>query len=177
MRCKKCGSPIPEGARFCADCGAPVEQASQSGSYQTYQQPGQSYQTYQQPSQSYQQQAYSQPREPKAPVTFPEAVKLYFTRYADFSGRSRRSEYWWACLFNLLVGAVIGMILPDLSWIWTLATLVPSIAICVRRLHDVGKSGVWYLWILLPLVGAIILLVQFCHDSTEDNQWGPNPKY
>lgn len=116
--------------------------------------------------------------QPKEGVGFLDAMKLYFTRYADFSGRSRRSEYWWATLGIMILGYVVGLILGDsLSWIWSLATLVPSLAICVRRLHDVGKSGWFYLWILLPLIGSIILIVQFCKDSTEDNQWGPNPKY
>ena len=115
--------------------------------------------------------------QPKESVGILEAVKLYFTRYTDFKGRSRRSEYWWASLAIGILGGIVGAIIPDLAWIWTLATLVPSLAICVRRLHDVGKSGWWYLWILLPIVGTIILLVQFCKDSTPDNQWGPNPKY
>ena len=110
------------------------------------------------------------------PVSFIEAIKLAFTHYADFSGRSRRSEYWWFCLFNMIVGGIIGFILPDIAWIWTLVVLVPGTALCVRRLHDVGKRGWYYLWILLPIVGAIMILIQFCKDSTEDNQWGPNPK-
>ena len=115
----------------------------------------------------------------KTTVGFLEAVALFFSRYADFKGRSRRSEYWWVMLFNVIVSVVL-VLLPDslafLSSLWSLAILVPSLAICIRRLHDVGKSGWWYLFLLIPLVGGIILLVQFCKDSTEDNQWGPNPK-
>ena len=110
------------------------------------------------------------------PVSFIDAIKLAFTHYADFKGRSRRSEYWWFALFNMIVGFILGAVLSDFSWIWELAVLVPSLALCVRRLHDVGKSGWYYLWMLLPLVGWIMVLVQFCKDSTEDNQWGPNPK-
>ena len=109
-------------------------------------------------------------------VGFIEAIKLAFVHYADFKGRSRRSEYWWFTLFNSIVGFVIGLALPEQAWIWTLIVLIPSLAICVRRLHDVGKSGWFYLWILLPLIGYIIILIQFCKDSTGDNQWGPNPK-
>ena len=115
--------------------------------------------------------------QPKEGVGFVDAMKLYFARFADFSGRSRRSEYWWATLGIMILGYVAGLILGDLSWIWSLVTIVPSTALCVRRLHDVGKSGWFYLWVLLPLAGAIILIVQFCKDSTADNQWGPNPKY
>ena len=105
-----------------------------------------------------------------------EATKAYFLRYADFRGRSRRSEYWWASLGIGLLGSIIGAIIPNLAWIWTLAVMVPSLAICVRRLHDIGKSGWNYLFILIPLVGPILLIIWFCKDSTEDNQWGPNPK-
>ncbi len=115
--------------------------------------------------------------QPKESVGILEATKLYFTRYADFKGRSRRSEYWWASLTIAILGSIITAILGDFAGIWTLVTLVPSIAICVRRLHDVGKSGWWYLIGLVPLVGMILLIIWFCKDSTEDNQWGPNPKY
>ena len=110
------------------------------------------------------------------PVSFIEATKLFFIRYVDFKGRSRRSEYWWASLAIGIVGALISSIIPELGGLWNLAILVPSIAICVRRLHDIGKSGWWYLINLIPLVGQIILIIWFCKDSGEANQWGPNPK-
>ena len=109
-------------------------------------------------------------------VSFVEAIKLAFTHYADFKGRSRRSEYWWFTLFNMIVTGLIGSILPDLSWIWSLIVLVPGLAVCIRRLHDAGKSGWFYLWMLLPIAGYIIVLIQLLKDSAEDNQWGPNPK-
>ena len=105
-----------------------------------------------------------------------EATKLFFVRYTDFNGRSRRSEYWWAYLGIVIISAVLTTVLGELAYIWTLATLVPQIAVSVRRLHDIGKSGWWYLIGLVPLVGLIILLVWMCKDSTEDNEWGPNPK-
>ena len=109
-------------------------------------------------------------------VSFAEAIKLFFVRYTDFNGRSRRSEYWWFCLFNMIVSTVITMVIPNLAWIWTVATLIPTLALCIRRLHDVGRSGWWYLILFVPLVGAILLIVWFCSDSGPDNQWGPNPK-
>ena len=105
-----------------------------------------------------------------------EATKLFFTRYADFNGRSRRSEYWWASLAIGIIGSIVTALLGDFAFLWSLAILVPGLAICVRRLHDIGKSGWWYLISLIPLVGLIIMLVWCCQDSTEDNQWGPNPK-
>lgn len=110
------------------------------------------------------------------PISIVEATKLFFVRYVDFKGRSRRSEYWWASLVIGIVGALLSSIIPQLSGLWNLAILVPSIAVSVRRLHDIGKSGWWYLINLIPLVGQIIMIIWACKDSTEDNQWGPNPK-
>ena len=105
-----------------------------------------------------------------------QAVTLYFKNYVNFQGRSRRSEYWWVCLFNMIVSGILTAALPEIAGIWTLAVAIPSLSLAVRRLHDIGKSGWWYLIGLIPLVGSIILIVWFCKDSTEDNQWGPNPK-
>lgn len=109
--------------------------------------------------------------------------------YADFSGRARRKEYWMFTLVNTIVAFVISLILgiivrltgilalSYLSYIYTLAVLVPSLAVCVRRLHDVGKSGWMYLIGLIPIVGWIWLIVLFCTDSQKgSNQWGNNPK-
>nr|MBQ8244503.1 DUF805 domain-containing protein [Oscillospiraceae bacterium] len=157
MYCKTCGKELPEGTRYCAHCGAAQSSGDTYNTYNTYN--------------------YNRSPEPKPPVGFVEAVKLYFQNYANFSGRSRRSEYWYACLFTFLLSLVVSMVIPDLAFIVSLATLVPSIAICVRRLHDIGKAGVWYLICFIPLVGGIILLVWTCKDSGPDNQWGPNPKY
>jgi len=109
---------------------------------------------------------------------FVDAIKLFFQNFTNFNGRSRRSEYWWVCLFNMIVGFIIGMILPDFSWIWSVIILVPTLSLCVRRLHDIGKSGWWYLVVMIPLVGGIIMIVWFCQDSHPgQNQWGYSPKY
>ena len=98
-------------------------------------------------------------------VSFVEAIQLFFKNYTNFAGRASRSEYWWIVLLNILVSAVVGAISPTLAGLWGLVTLIPSLALCVRRLHDVGKSG-WFLLIgLIPLVGGIILLVQMLRDS------------
>ena len=112
--------------------------------------------------------------EPKS-VGFLEAFKLYFSNYTNFSGRSRRSEYFNAVLAVNCITSVCSAI-PVLAAIWALVTLVPGIALVVRRLHDVGRSGWWYLIMLIPLVGTIIMLIWLCTDSDNDNQWGPNPK-
>lgn len=102
--------------------------------------------------------------------------------YVGFSGRARRTEYWMFTLFSVIISLVLMLIeylvgLPQsLSSLYSLAVLLPSLGVSVRRLHDVGKSGWWLLLGLIPLIGAIILLVFFCQDSESDNNYGPNPK-
>ncbi len=117
-------------------------------------------------------------------VTFKEAVMSALTRnYCNFSGRASRSEYWWYALFTFIVGCVISAIfyshpttLNIVSGIVNLALLLPSLGLCVRRLHDIGKSGWWIFIGLIPIVGAIILIVWFCTDSQRTpNEYGPVP--
>ena len=100
-----------------------------------------------------------------------------------FQLRSRRAAYWYVVLMTFIIGIVLSLLayavpsLSILSSIYGLASLIPSIAICVRRLHDIGKSGWWYLLIFVPLVGAIILLVWFIREGDHgDNLYGPDPK-
>ena len=148
MFCRNCGRQLPDGIAFCPQCG--TAQAKQG---------------------------YVYTGEPKPSVSFFEAIKLYFMNYANFSGRSRRSEYWWASLAIAIIGGIISAIVPELAGVWSLATLIPGLAICIRRLHDIGKSGWWYLFNFIPLVGQILLIIRFFKDSAPDNEWGPNPKY
>jgi uncharacterized membrane protein YhaH (DUF805 family) len=114
---------------------------------------------------------------------------LPWKRFAEFSGRSRRKEYWMFFLFNMVIGLVlyvpgialresgIGPIFLGLYAIYSLAALIPGLAVSVRRLHDTNKSGWFFLLLLIPFVGPIILLVFFCMDSdAAANQYGPNPK-
>lgn len=113
-------------------------------------------------------------------MSFGAAIASFFSKYATFSGRARRSEFWYAVLFTTLVGAVIGLVFPGTvmvvndipiqqsslpSNLWQLAIFVPSLALSWRRLHDVGRKGTYYLFILIPIVGWIMLLVQFLKDS------------
>ena len=125
-------------------------------------------------------------------MTFFEAIKSYFRNYATFKGRASRSEFWYAALFTFLVSLAIDIVSPGhrsmmgdweymessaLSNLWSLGTLVPTLAISWRRLHDVDKSGKYFFWILLPLVGAIMLLVQDVKAGTVgSNQYGDQPK-
>ena len=118
-------------------------------------------------------------------MSFTEAVSSCFSNYANFNGRARRSEYWYFTLFSILVNVaitVIGTMLGEriqavLSGIFSLAVLLPSLAVTWRRFHDIGKSGAFYFIGLIPLVGTILVLVWTCTDSMPgDNQYGPNPK-
>ncbi|MDR1506208.1 MAG: DUF805 domain-containing protein [Treponema sp.] len=107
-------------------------------------------------------------------------------KYAVFSGRARRKEYWMFFLFNCIVSIILGLLgrIPGagsvfgiVSIIYSLALIVPSLAVAVRRLHDTNRSGWMFLLILIPLVGAIIVLVFSVQDGTPgDNKFGPNPK-
>ena len=116
-------------------------------------------------------------------------------RYADFSGRSQRMEYWMFTLFYLLViGVLLALamalgsnageeltgaegILLALVGLFVLGTIIPSIAVTVRRLHDQDKSGWFYLISFIPYIGGFILFVFMCIDGTPgSNQYGPDPK-
>ncbi len=101
-----------------------------------------------------------------------------FQQYADFKGRARRKEYWMFVLFNFIISFVMSLLgLVVLSWIYTVAVFIPSLAVCVRRLHDIGKSGWWLLISFIPLIGLIWLIVLFVQDSQAgSNEWGANPK-
>jgi len=115
-------------------------------------------------------------------VSFADAVRTVFSKYATFSGRARRSEFWWFTLFAIIVYIVVGIIDAAiknavLGVIVALALLLPSLAVTVRRLHDTGRSGWWILIGLIPFVGAIVLLVFECQDSQPGaNNYGPSPK-
>lgn len=183
MYCSHCGSDIQVGDKFCSSCGAPVESQQHyynaQSTYQFSQQPQQeSYQHYRSFTQSHERYA-----EPVGPVSFAQAVRMFFTRYTDFNSRSGRSEFWYVVLFLTLVNLALQFLIEELrmiGWvpsIWSLVILIPGIALCVRRLHDIGKSGVFFLWALLPIVGQILILLYCCKESAPANQWGPNPNH
>lgn len=110
-------------------------------------------------------------------------------KFADFSGRARRKEYWLFVLFNLLVTVVLmfadnalGLFSQDvglglLSGLYSLAVLIPSLSVAVRRLHDTGRSGWWILIGLVPCIGGLVLLVLLLLGGVPgDNAYGPNPR-
>ena len=117
-------------------------------------------------------------------MSFFDAVKSAFSKYATFSGRASRSEFWFFYLFLLIASfitaiidaAVLGNQNSFLTAILFLATLLPLIAITTRRLHDTNRSGWWQLLPLIPLVGAIILIIWLCTAGTPgSNRFGSNP--
>lgn len=115
-----------------------------------------------------------------------DAVNWYVNvlkNYAGFSGRARRQEYWMFFLINFAIAIVVAIIdavvglNSILSLLYTLAVLIPSLAVAVRRLHDTGKTGWWILIAAIPLVGAIILIVFLASEGDQNpNAYGQNPK-
>ena len=116
---------------------------------------------------------------------FVEAIASALRGYANFRDRARLSEYWWFILFGMLGSLVIGLaesavgIDPDggfFSTVFSLAILLPSLAVGARRLHDIDRSGWWLLLWFVPLVGMIVLIVWACKRGTPGfNRFGPDP--
>ena len=158
MNCSACGNENPEDAQFCGGCGAALSVSTIASST------------------------------PQVTVEFPDAVKHGFQRYIDFSGRSSRAEYWWFAFFIVLVDiiatavdtVVLGTDLGGiglLSAVWELARLIPSLAIGVRRLHDINKSGWWLLSGFVLVIGWIVLIVWAIKRGDEGpNKYGPDPR-
>jgi uncharacterized membrane protein YhaH (DUF805 family) len=118
-----------------------------------------------------------------------DATKVCFSKYAHFRGRARRAEFWWFMLFLMLVGIGIDLIdtmvlgvrwgeysLGPISAVYSLATFLPAIAVGVRRLHDINRTGWWHLLILLPIVGWVVLIVWWATSGTKgENRYGSDP--
>ena len=113
------------------------------------------------------------------------------TKYADFSGRARRQEYWMFTLVNLIISCAVGFaaglvggmmglsqnIVMTIAMLYSVAVFIPSIAVWVRRLHDTGRSGWWSFIIIVPLIGAVMVLIWSLQDSEPGtNAYGRNPK-
>jgi uncharacterized membrane protein YhaH (DUF805 family) len=152
--CRHCGASINELAPFCPKCGAP-QRAEAGGD--------------------------------GIPRTFGNSIKICWSKYADFSGRAPRAEYWYWTLFAVLLGIgaalVAGMLViatdsrapAILRIVVDLVLFLPGLAVQVRRLHDLDKTGWWLLLIFIPVVGWIILLVWWCTQGTRGpNQYGPD---
>lgn len=177
MFCPNCGKDLPQNGSFCPECGAKINIRQEQFDSAPWENQGYQYGN-----------VYEEPVSPNAgKVDFKTAIKLFFNNYANFDGRSTRSEYWWAYLFTWLVGFVTGFVpfsaqlgdgisISYLSLAASVVFLIPSLAVCVRRLHDTGKSWTYVFIQLIPLVGSILFLIQLCKDSDGDNKWGPRPR-
>lgn len=113
------------------------------------------------------------------------AVKSCLKRYVQFSGRACRSEYWYWTLATVVIAIILSIATGDssnpeagsslVSNLFQLATFLPGLAVFVRRMHDIGRSGWNYLWVFLPIIGLIILLVYLCKPSAPANEYGEGP--
>lgn len=104
-------------------------------------------------------------------MTFVESVSTCFKKYADFSGRATRSEYWWFFLFALLLPPAAMMVGDAVSRLSSLALVLPSLAVGARRLHDVDKSAWFLLLWLIPLIGWIVLMAWAAQEGEEPNRF------
>ena len=145
MKCSTCGQDNTNNAQFCGICGTPLVVSQASGVEGTF--------------------------SGLPMVRFPYAIKLGFSNYFSFSGRSTRAEYWWWVLFTIAGGSILGSVDTIINvWAETgqtsllrplfgLVTIIPSIALGSRRLHDIGKSGWWQLGLTLPILFGVILII------------------
>jgi len=129
----------------------------------------------------------------KPTLSLGESLTAVFNQYATFTGRARRSEYWWFALANAVLSIILYVaqlwllfngddttltIFFIFQYVLGIALFIPSLAVSVRRFHDIGKSGWNFLWVLIPIVGVILLIVWFSQDSdVNSNKYGPSPKY
>lgn len=117
-------------------------------------------------------------------MSFTEAITSAFQNFANFSGRARRSEYWYFVVFNSLVSGILSFLQTrgidfagTLAGIFSLAVFIPSMSLAWRRLHDIGKSGGWFFIGLIPVIGWIFLIFWLCKDSEPGpNRFGECPK-
>ena len=119
-------------------------------------------------------------------VSFPNAIKFGFQRYFDFSGRSTRAEYWWWALFVFIANSILIIvdniagttITPTtgiISSLFLLVIIIPNIAVMVRRLHDINRSGWWVFLGAVPVVGPIVIIVWMCkRGDEEENKYKSN---
>lgn len=104
-------------------------------------------------------------------MTFTDSVKTCFIKYADFKGCASRSEFWWWALFNSIASIVLSIVSEKLSIAFSLATLLPYLAVSTRRLHDTDRSGWMQLIGFIPLVGWIYIIIWLAQDGKISNRF------
>jgi uncharacterized membrane protein YhaH (DUF805 family) len=117
-------------------------------------------------------------------MTFSQAIRSGFANYINFNGRAVRSEFWWWQLFTLLVAFAAGMVdgaldlnADVISDLWALAILLPTLAVSVRRLHDIDMSGWWIFIMMVPLIGIVLLIAWWVGEGTLGyNRFGADPR-
>lgn len=154
MVCSTCGQDNPPQAKFCGLCGGSLSELSETVI-----------------------------TEQKRMVSLPDAVSLGFQHYADFRGRATRAEYWWWALFTTSVNVVLQFIelrlgIPAIpSLLFGLGTLIPSLSLGARRLHDINKTGWWQLAHFVLLIGTIgLMLAAILKGDRGANKHGPDPR-
>lgn len=100
-------------------------------------------------------------------MNFGQAISTCFSKYATFSGRASRPEFWWFTLFQILVSIVASMLGDIVAGLVSLALLLPALAVGARRLHDIGKSGWWQL-IMLTVIGLLLLIYWWVQPGNND---------
>lgn len=101
-------------------------------------------------------------------MNFQDAVKICFSKYADFNGRASRPEYWYFALFIFLGAMIVHYVSPMIGALFSLGTMLPSIAAATRRLHDTNRSGWWQLLTLVPVIGWIVLIVFLAQEGAAE---------
>lgn len=104
-------------------------------------------------------------------MTFGESISACFSKYATFDGRASRSEFWWFFLFTFLASAALGIVSDKLSGLFSLAVLLPSLAVGARRLHDTDRSAWFLLLWFIPIIGWIILIIWAAQEAREPNRF------
>ena len=104
-------------------------------------------------------------------MTFGESIQTCFSKYAEFSGRASRSEYWWWFLFVFLATMAASVVNDKVSALFSIAVMLPGLAVGTRRLHDIDKSGWFQLLFLIPVIGWIILIYWAAQEGKEPNRF------
>ena len=105
-------------------------------------------------------------------MTFFDSIKTCFSKYAEFSGRASRSEFWWLVLFLSLSSAAVSILGHAVSALFSLCVFLPNIAVAARRLHDTDRSGWLQLVMLIPLIGLILMVYWCVQPGKEPNRFG-----